>query len=613
MHTLLIHQAFASPDSAGGTRHFELASRAAAQGHRFTVVASDVSYLTGRRSAGREATAGGPGPPGLKILLAPSLDAIHRNFVWRVVSFVYFMFSSLWVALRAGPVDLVMGTSPPIFQALTAWLVSRLRRRPFLLEIRDLWPDFAIDMGVLTNPALITLSRRLDAFLRARADHILVNSPAYRDILVARGQRPDQISLIPNGVDPAMFDPAARGEDLRRRLGLSEKFVVTYTGAMGPANDIGTVVRAAELLRDDPSIHLLLVGAGKDLAAQRQLAERLGLDNLSFLGVRPKSEMPGILAASDACLAILADIPMFRTTYPNKVFDYMAAGRPTILAIDGVIRQVVEKSGGGVFVPPGDPQALARAIRDLRRDPQAARRMGQRARRYVAQHFNRDHQAQEFTELITTLAAGGRARRGPGRGARLAKRLTDLGLAALGLVLAAPLMLVLALVIRWRLGSPVIFKQQRPGLHGRLFTLYKFRTMTDARDAAGRLLPDRQRLTRLGRLLRATSLDELPELCNVLRGEMSLVGPRPLLVEYLPLYSPRQARRHQVKPGITGWAQVNGRNALSWEDKFELDIWYVDHWTWWLDMKILLITVVQTLRRQGINQPGQATAEKFTG
>jgi lipopolysaccharide/colanic/teichoic acid biosynthesis glycosyltransferase len=193
------------------------------------------------------------------------------------------------------------------------------------------------------------------------------------------------------------------------------------------------------------------------------------------------------------------------------------------------------------------------------------------------------------------------------------KRLFDL-LLSIGLLLALALpLLLLWPLVRHKLGSPVLFRQVRPGLHGRPFMMVKFRTMTDERGADGELLPDAQRLTALGRLLRATSLDELPELWNVLRGEMSLVGPRPLLMEYLPLYSPEQARRHEVRPGITGWAQVNGRNALSWEERFKLDVWYVDHRSLWLDLRILWLTVRKVLVREGISAQGEATMPRFTG
>ncbi len=193
------------------------------------------------------------------------------------------------------------------------------------------------------------------------------------------------------------------------------------------------------------------------------------------------------------------------------------------------------------------------------------------------------------------------------------KRIVDLVGAMLILVAAAPVMLVVAVLIRVRMGRPVLFRQARAGYRGRPFTLVKFRTMRQSRDADGRLLPDAQRITRLGRLLRSTSLDELPQILNVLRGDMSLLGPRPLLVQYLDLYTPEQARRHDVKPGLTGWAQVNGRNSLSWEEKFELDVWYVDHSSLWVDAWIMLYTVWQVIRRKGVSHAGEATMPEFTG
>ena len=193
------------------------------------------------------------------------------------------------------------------------------------------------------------------------------------------------------------------------------------------------------------------------------------------------------------------------------------------------------------------------------------------------------------------------------------KRAFDIFVSALALTLGAPLFAILALLVRVKLGAPVFFAQMRPGLRGALFPLRKFRTMTDARDANGALLDDARRLTPFGRWLRATSLDELPELWSVLIGDMSLVGPRPLLKDYLPLYSAEQARRHEVKPGLTGWAQVNGRNALSWEEKFRFDIWYVDHRSFFLDLKIIALTLVKILQREGIAHDGEATAPRFLG
>ncbi len=193
------------------------------------------------------------------------------------------------------------------------------------------------------------------------------------------------------------------------------------------------------------------------------------------------------------------------------------------------------------------------------------------------------------------------------------KRVLDIFLTILAILMLSPLFFILAILVVIKFGTPIIFRQQRPGYKGEPFWVYKFRTMTNARDAQDNLLPDSQRITHLGKFLRSYSLDELPELFNILRGEMSLVGPRPLLMQYLERYSPEQARRHDVLPGMTGWAQINGRNALTWKDKFILDVWYVDHWSFWLDIKIIFLTIGKVLRREGINQPGQATAEEFTG
>jgi sugar transferase EpsL len=198
-------------------------------------------------------------------------------------------------------------------------------------------------------------------------------------------------------------------------------------------------------------------------------------------------------------------------------------------------------------------------------------------------------------------------------GLPVSKRIFDLILTSLGLILLSPFTLLTALSVRIFLGRPILFRQQRPGYKGRPFFIYKFRTMTAASDSTGNLLPDSQRLTRLGRFLRALSLDELPELFNILRGEMSLVGPRPLLMEYLERYSPEQMRRHDAYPGLTGWAQVNGRNTITWQDKFRYDVWYVDNWSFWLDIKIILLTLWKVIKREGISQPGQATTENFMG
>ena len=402
MHVLLNHQGFASPSEPGGTRHFELARKAVEQGHQFTVVASDISYITASRGNTVKAY---QMIEGIRVLRAFTYRTLHGSFVGRLFSFISFAATSILTALRAGDIDLVMGTSPPIFQAASAWIVASLRRRPLLLEIRDLWPEFAIDMGILKNPLLIRLSRWLERFLYRRATYLMVNSPAYVDYLVEKGVPPSKITFLPNGVDPQMFDPAANGNGLRHEVNLEGKFVVMYAGAIGPANDLGVLLDAARELRQETRIRFLILGDGKERKRLQAESEAQQLDNVIFVGARPKQEMPYYLASADACVAILQDIRMFRMTYPNKVFDYMAAGRPVLLAIDGVIREVVEAARAGIYVPPGNPKALAEAVLYLAGSTEQREAMSKQGRSYVEKHFNRADQSLDFTKLLEKAAS----------------------------------------------------------------------------------------------------------------------------------------------------------------------------------------------------------------
>jgi glycosyltransferase involved in cell wall biosynthesis len=403
MHILLIHQAFMTGNEAGGTRHYELAQHLTREGHRFTAVASTISYLTGKKQTPGQATAQETGE-GITVHRAYTYLALHRSFFHRMFSFLSFMVSSVLTGLRVKNVDIVWGTSPPIFQGLSAWLVARLKRVPFLFEVRDLWPAFAVDMGVLRNPVLIWAAERLEHFLYHHADHIIVNSPAYVTHVQSKGVPEAKVTLIPNGVETGMFDPEAEGAAVRQEFGLDDRFVVLYAGAHGPANDLGTVLQAADNLRDRPDIVFALVGDGKDKPHLVQQAETMALSNIRFIPAQPKSRMPELLAAADAGLAILQNIPMFATTYPNKVFDYMAAGRPTVLVIDGVIRDVIEAAQGGIFVPPGDPAVLAEVVRNLANDIEECKQMGQSARTYVETHFERAQQAEKLVHVLTSLA-----------------------------------------------------------------------------------------------------------------------------------------------------------------------------------------------------------------
>jgi glycosyltransferase involved in cell wall biosynthesis len=399
MHILIIHQAFAALNEPGGTRHHELARYLVRRGHRVTIIASPVSYITGKGEAKKHIETP---EKGITIIRSYVYRAHHKSFVHRVFAFVSFMTSSFFAGLRVKNVDLIWGTSPPIFQGITAWALARLKRVPFLFEVRDLWPAFAISVGVLKNGILIWASEWLERFLYRAADRVMVNSPGY--IAHVRDLGAKRVEFVPNGADAGMFDPAKDGARFRSSHSLEDKFVVLYAGAHGMSNDLGVVLDAAQLMRDTPQIHIVLLGDGKEKANLQARAADLNLQNLSFIASVPKSEMADALAGADACLAILKPIEWYKTTYPNKVFDYMAAGRPIVLAIDGVVREVVDAAGCGVFAEPGKPAALADAIRQLFADPEKSRAMGLAGRVYVEEHFDRAELADKLAGILEEMA-----------------------------------------------------------------------------------------------------------------------------------------------------------------------------------------------------------------
>ncbi len=444
--------------------------------------------------------------------------------------------------------------------------------------------------------------------LRSRAvDLKLVQ--ATKTTILAKGSR---------GVDLVRF--ASRNhrrlevETIRKSLGIAEnEIVIGFVGRLVKDKGIGELIEAFLRIKvSHVNTRLLLIGdfePGDPVAAEvRQYIE--SASEIIRLGFVPDT------APYYGVMDIFA-LPTYREGFPGVALEAQASGVPVVTtnatgAIDSIIDGVT-----GLLVPVGDSTSLARAIDKLLSDAETRARMGRAGRERMERDFCRESIWQAQVEIYRDLLQEklGKTRNQSKGGASLAsrfgKRVFDLVTAIVVLAVMSPVLAAIATAVRLLVGSPVLFRQQRPGLHGQIFTCVKFRTMTDARDGDGQLLPDGERLTRLGRFLRSTSLDELPELFNVIRGEMSVVGPRPLLPEYLGRYSPSQMRRHEVKPGITGWAQINGRNSLDWNRKFELDVWYVDNLSFWLDLKILGFTLWKTLKREGVSQPGHATMQEF--
>ncbi len=400
MHILLIHQVFIRPQDPGGTRHFEFARHLTNEGHRVTVLAGTRSYLTGERvqAPRREEL-----KTGLEVIRCHVFGSVHRSFLLRTAGFVSFLLSSLWVGLSIRGVDVIWGTSPPLFQGLTAWALARWKRIPLLFEVRDLWPDFAVQVGVLRSRLLIGLAKGAERFLYRRADRVLVNSPGFIDHVTAEGAPVDQVRLVPNGVDSNAFTDAADGGRVLAAHGLGGKFIALYAGAHGLANDLGVILQAADRLREDPRIAFVMVGDGKEKPALKAKAAELGLANLHFLPPLEKSRIPELLAEADCGIAVLKPIPLFATTYPNKVFDYMAAGLPVVLGIQGPIREVVEGADAGVPFAPGDADGLAKAVTALADDPERAAEMGTNGRTCVVKRFDRGKLAAQMEEIFLEL------------------------------------------------------------------------------------------------------------------------------------------------------------------------------------------------------------------
>ncbi len=626
MKVLYYHQYFSTPAGAAGTRSYSLARALVEAGHQVQMVClSDARTHTGLNGLWSQGRRRGM-VDGIEVIEFDLPYSNHAGLLRRACVFLRYSWQSLQLALRFDA-DLVFATTTPLTAGIPGIAARWLLGVPFVFEVRDLWPELPRAMGVVRNPFVLGSLSVLEWISYHSADACIGLAPGICDGISESGIPESCITCVPNACDLELFHPLPRGDVKKPHLigGLqqhfaSNSFVAAFTGAHGFANGLDAVLdTAAELLRlQRHDIKLLFIGDGRckpDLE-RRVISE--GLSNCHFLPPIPKSKLAQILSQSvHVGLMVLDDVPAFyRGTSPNKFFDYLASGLPVVSNYPGWLADLSNQHQLGIPVQPRDPEAFAAALIRLADQPALVRTMGSNSRNLAESHFSRRVLADEWRHVVETTATR-YARRSSGylwkQLYALFKGLADRALALVILLLLFPLLIVIAVLVRWRLGAPVLFRQQRPGYLGLPFWLLKFRTMTNTRDASGALLPDAHRLTPFGRWLRTTSIDELPELINILRGEMSFIGPRPLLMQYLPLYSFEQARRHDAKPGLSGWAQINGRNAISWEEKFNFDLWYVDHQNFLLDVRIFLVTLWKVIRRKGISSSGEATMAPFRG
>ena len=599
LHILLLDPVFRLPNQPEHTRSFDLAQRLVAAGHRVSVITTTAALSDQR-----------PQLQGITVAAVPSRERARLGYALGPMAERSFALGSLLRLVRTHEVDAAVVATTSSFVLATATLFSWVRGIPMVLDVRAT-PERTPATAPFGAKAHALWRRVVSRVAGRRAVHVFATSLEVREGLISIGLRAEKIITSPLGSDGGAHKDAAM--PLTPPGGGR---VVLYAGPLAPGHGLEEIIALAQVMRDrqGDGIRFVISGDGPERRRLEALALQADVLDKTLWFHDPLTHGDRVGAFSAATAVIVAT--EHRTADGSAgLYDALAAGKPLLLMGNGAHRDLIEARGAGIGLPPcGSPEnaaAAAREIADFLGDADGLRRAGQQAAALATGRFNRERILGELRQRLEDAVAAEPRAVVMRRRLLAAKRAIDVLVSGAALIVLSPVLLGIAIAVWATMGWPPVFSQMRPGQHGTLFRIYKFRTMTNAKDASGALLPDAQRLTRFGTFLRRSSLDELPELINVLKGDMSLVGPRPLLPEYLAHYSAEQRRRHELRPGITGWSQVRGRNALSWEEKFALDVWYVDHVSLWLDAKILLLTVWTTLARRGISAPGHATMPRF--
>ena len=406
MHILIVHQYFLGKGEAGGSRWNQFAKYWAEKGHKVTVLAGTVHYATGQKDLRYKGklVVREHEDENIEVLRCHVSESYNKSFIGRFWAYLSFTLSSVLAGLFwAGKADAMICTSPPLSVGLTGWALSKLKRVPMVFEVRDLWPESAIDTGVLTNKWLIKVSFWLERLSYRSAKWINVLTPAFEESLIAnKGISPDKISMIPNGADLDIFHPGQRDNWVREKHGLADKFVVTYVGAHGRANSLMQLIESAKILKDkDADVQIMLVGDGMEKAGLVAAAKAAKLENVTFVEPVSKAKIVDYVNASDACTAVLKKVDTFKTVYPNKVFDYMSAARPTIVGIDGVARKLVEDAKAGIYTEPENAEEFVAAVLKLKGDPELCKKYGKKGLSFVKKNFDRRVLADKYLGIIT--------------------------------------------------------------------------------------------------------------------------------------------------------------------------------------------------------------------
>ncbi len=405
MHILIIHQYFldSGTNQAGASRWNQMSRYFAQRGHKVAVLAGTVHYATNEKLAKYKGhiVVKEEDCPGVTVYRCYVSESYNKNYLGRCWGYISFVLSGIFAGLKIERPDIIISSSPPLTVGIIGWVIRRrFRKLPMIFEVRDLWPESAIDTGVLTNPFLIKLGYALERLSYRESTWINVLTPAFYDVMLQRKNvREDRLSMLPNAADLDIFQPGPRNNWVRQKYNIEDRFLVIYTGGLGVANHVIQFVEAARAF-DDDSARFMVVGDGMHRRMLEEKVKEWGLNNVIFTGFRPKREVVDICAAADVCCAVLKKVDTFKTVYPNKVFDYMASARPTVVAIDGVARKLVEDAQCGFFVEPENSEQLAQTLKNLQADPQLRKQMGENGLRYVRENFDRKKVADQYINII---------------------------------------------------------------------------------------------------------------------------------------------------------------------------------------------------------------------
>lgn len=588
LHILVLDPLFRLPDQPGPTRTFGIAKRLIQAGHRVTVLTTSAALP---ESAPREVA-------GINIDVI-SEDRGRFGFPPSTAAFSRVVPGRIW---RHEDVDVVLAADCPAPALLAAMIFCGARAAQLLLDVRRLPSDEK--PAPAFDAAMAAAGRRIARSAARSARRVFALSPEIRERVIAEGVPAACVTVSPLGAEATAPSPNTESP-----LPVTGR-ILLYAGpfAAEGAERLVQVSKAMDTVPAADAFRIVVCGDGPARGRIETLARDAGVLEKA-LWIAPPLSPRTQAAAFAAAAAVVAPSSHDDMEVSAAFFDGLAAGKPMVIWGSGPNRELIESRAAGIGLP-ADPAVAVRELADFLRDTDGLRRASSQALA-LAGRFSLERTTSEIRAAVEEAAAAAPRLAVLRERMLRTKRIIDIVVSAAGLILLSPVMVAIAIAICAKMGWPPVFAQARPGLRGETFRIYKFRTMSNAVDAAGAPLSDEARLTPLGKFLRRFSLDELPELINVLKGDMSLVGPRPLLPEYIPHYTTEQRRRHELRPGITGWSQINGRNATSWEDRFKLDVWYVDNLSLWLDFKIVLKTFWIAVTGEGVTAPGHATMPRF--